>query len=460
MAKGIDLPVNSVDPAVQVDAGGDMRGEQLVVACCSDLAGKVRGKAFPAVDFEKRLKRGIGWTPTNVQITCFDAIAESPFGALGDLLLLPDPVTRTRIELAEDAGVEEFVIGDIKNTDGTAWDYCTRSLLKMALDRLERVAGLTLLGAFEHEFQFHGRAGGLGESFTLAGFRAERRFAEVLVAALRAAGIAPETFMREFGANQFELTIGPQRGVTIADHAVIAREIVHAIAAALGRRATFTPIRDRAGVGNGVHIHMSFLGGDGAQATYAAEREYGLAEAAGRFIAGILKYLDSIVAITAPSVISYFRLTPHRWSAAFNNLGFRDREAAIRICPVSDVSDVVRAAQFNFEFRAADAAASPYLQLAAIVHAGAQGIEEGLAAPSATEEDLSLLDAAALAARGYARLPQTLDDALARFRANSVVAGWFPPGFADTYVKHKQGEIAFLKGKDDAQVCEAYAQVY
>jgi glutamine synthetase len=124
------------------------------------------------------------------------------------------------------------------------------------------------------------------------------------------------------------------------------------------------------------------------------------------------------------------------------------------------VSDVVRAAQFNFEFRAADAAASPYLQLAAIVHAGAQGIEEGLAAPSATEEDLSLLDPAALAARGYARLPQTLDDALARFRANSVVAGWFPPGFADTYVKHKRGEIAFLKGKDDAQVCEAYAQVY
>lgn len=24
------------------------------------------------------------------------------------------------------------------------------------------------------------------------------------------------------------------------------------------------------------------------------------------------------------------RLTPHRWSAAFNNLGFRDREAALR----------------------------------------------------------------------------------------------------------------------------------
>jgi glutamine synthetase len=413
------------------------------------------------VDFDKRLARGVGWTPTNVQITCFDAIAESPFGSLGDLLLIPDPATRTRIEIENDCTTaEEFVIGDIKNTDGSPWDFCTRSLLKAALARLERVAGLTLFGAFEHEFQFRGRTGALGESFTLAGFRGERRFAESLVSALRAASVAPETFMKEFGANQFELTIGAQRGVAIADHSLIAREVVHAVAAAHGRQATFTPIRDPASVGNGVHIHLSFLGKDGKPAAYDAGRTHGLSETTGHFIAGILKYLDSIVAITAPSVISYLRLTPHRWSAAFNNLGLRDREAAVRICPVSEISDVDPGAQFNFEFRAADAAASPYLQLAAVVHAGVQGIEEALPPPTATEEDLSLLDATSLSARGYARLPQTIEDALRRFLANSVVTGWFPAGFADTYAKHKEGEIAFLKGRDPAKACLAYEEVY
>jgi glutamine synthetase len=437
-----------------------MRGEQLIVACCSDLAGKVRGKAFPASDFDKRLKRGVGWTPTNVQITCFDAIAESPFGSLGDLALIPDPATRTRIELTDDATAEEFVIGDIRNTDGTPWDYCTRSLLRTALDRLERVAGLTLVGAFEHEFQFRTRTSQLGHSFTLAGFRAERPFAELLIGAMRPAGIVPETFLKEFGSDQFEVSMGAQRGITIADHAVAVREIVHAVAAALGQRATFTPIREPAGVGNGVHIHLSFLDRNGQPATYDPGREHGLAKASGQFIAGILKYLDSIVAITAPSVISYLRLTPHRWSAAFNNLGYRDREAAVRICPVSEISDVNPAAQFNFEFRAADAAASPYLQLAAMVHAGVQGMEEELAAPKATEEDLSLLDPAALSARGHARLPQTLEDALNRFAANSVVTEWFPAGFADTYVKHKEGEIAFLKDLGPAEVCRAYEEVY
>ena len=181
---------------------------------------------------------------------------------------------------------------------------------------------------------------------------------------------------------------------------------------------------------------------------------------AGQFFAGILKYLDSIVAITAPSVVSYLRLTPHRWSAAFNNLGYRDREAAVRICPVSDISDIAKASQFNFEFRAADCTASPYLQLAALVHAGVQGIEESLETPVATEDDLTALDVAALTARGYMRLPQTLDAAVERFAANSLVRNWFPNGFADTYIKHKKEEMSFLGGRNQAEICKAYEQVY
>jgi glutamine synthetase len=113
----------------------------------------VRGKAFPLVQMEKRLRRGVGWTPTNVQITCFDNIAESPFGSLGDLVLIPDPATSVSIESEEGAPNENFVLGNIRYTDGRPWEFCTRSILEAALDRLQRVAGVTLYGAFEHEFQ-------------------------------------------------------------------------------------------------------------------------------------------------------------------------------------------------------------------------------------------------------------------------------------------------------------------
>jgi len=83
--------------------------------------------------------------------------------------------------------------------------------------------------------------------------------------------------------------------------------------------------------------------------------------------------------MTAPSVPSYFRLTPHRWSPTYNNFGYRDRESAVRICPVfmpGTPDDVAR--KFHFEYRAADAAASPYLVLAALLKAGLTGLDEGL----------------------------------------------------------------------------------
>lgn len=437
-----------------------MRTEELIMACCSDLAGQVRGKAFPASQWDSRLKRGVGWTPTNVQITCFDAIAESPFGALGDLVLVPDEAAHVRVDFGEGHEVERFAFGDIRHTDGRPWEFCTRSILKAALQRLENLTGLALYGAFEHEFQFRNRPNRLGDAYSTAGFRAERPFARMLIAAMREAGLDADTFMKEYGAAQYEVTMGPSHGVAVADQSAILREMVRTVGERLGRPVTFTPIRDPKGVGNGVHIHMSFLDRDGKPATHDPAGPHGLSETAGRFVAGILKYLDSIVAITAPSAISYLRLTPHRWSAAFNNLGFRDREASVRICPVSDLSDVAKAAQFNFEFRAADAAASPYLQLAALVHAGAQGIEEGLNVPEASEEDLSLLDRKALAARGYVRLPGSLPEALARFRSNPVVSGWFPPGFADVYVKHKNGELAFLGERSQTEICAAYEEVY
>lgn len=209
-----------------------------------------------------------------------------------------------------------------------------------------------------------------------------------------------------------------------------------------------------------MHIHISFRDADGRPVTWDANGPAGMSAVTGAFIAGVLKYLDSILALTAPSDISYLRLTPHRWSAAYNNLGFRDREASVRICPVTAQEPEGIARQYNFEFRAADAAASPHLALAAILHAGAQGIEEGLAAPKVTEEDLSALPPAELAARGYIRLPETLPQALARFEANATVTGWFPEGFAAVYAAHKRGELAVIEGKDEAARCAAYAEVY
>ena len=437
-----------------------MKREELIFVGCSDFAGKIRGKSIPASDLEARLHRGVGWTPTNVQITCFDLIADTPYGAFGDVLLLPDPETLIRAEFDDGLPAESFVIGTIRRLDGSPWECCTRSLLVDALDRLHRVAGLTLNSAFEQEFHFKAMRGATGSAYSYGGFRAQRTFGETLTAVMRDAGLKPDTFLKEYGAHQYEVTSAPQHGLLGADHALMLRELVRIVGERLDRPVSFTPLRDPDGVGNGVHIHMSFVDDDGRPATYDPQSDTGLSRTAGSFVAGIVKYLPSIVAITAPSRVSYQRLSPHRWSAPFNNLGAQDREAGVRLCPLFDVGDVDKAAQFNFEYRAADAAASPYLQLAAIVHAGTQGIEDDLPTPSATSEDLSLLSAETLAERGFRRLPEDLEAALDLLRNDPVLPTWFPDPFVDIYVKHKRGELEFLKDKTEAEVHAAYEDAY
>ncbi len=435
-----------------------MRSTPLVFAATSDIAGKLRGKCFPMSKMRTRAMDGVGWTPTNVQITCFDHIAETPFGALGDLALIPD--CDTLVDIDYGSGHDRFVLGDIFELDGTPWKCCTRSILKQGLSRLEEVAGVRLVAAFEHEFQLVTKTPALGEAYTYTGFQARRSLGEILMGALSAAGLSADTFMREYGPEQFEVTVDPADGLAAADAAVKLREITRSVARLEGECASFSPIRDPQSVGNGVHIHMSLTDMEGLPVTYDSAAPTGMSDVTGAFVAGLLKYLDSMVALTAPSDISYLRLTPHRWSAAYNNLGLQDREASVRICPTFSRDEKRIARQYNVEFRAGDAAASPYLALAAIVHAGAQGIQEGLDRPATTQEDLSLLSAEALSARGYMRLPETLEDALARFENNETVRGWFPDGFGDVYLAHKRGELAFLDGLSVEERCRLYGKVY
>ena len=107
-----------------------MINNPLIFAAISDLAGIVRGKAFPVADLQKRLRRGVGWTPTNVMITCFDRIADSPFGALGDLLLVPDAEANVEVDFGDGGRVERFMLSDVTDLGGKPWDFCTRSILR------------------------------------------------------------------------------------------------------------------------------------------------------------------------------------------------------------------------------------------------------------------------------------------------------------------------------------------
>ena len=432
-----------------------------VYLCTSDVSGKLRGKAVPESAFAAGSTVRVGWTPTNVQITCFDDIADSPYGALGDLVLEVgpnDPVIRLR---DEDGVTEHFALGDIRELDGTPWCCCTRSILANALARLLRCSGLQLRGAFEHEFHLRDGPRIAGEGFTLRGFRRQRALCEGILGGLEQAGLRPANILREYGPDQFEVTLEPALNLAVADEAAIVREIATAVGERRGEHVTLAPLISPGGMGNGVHVHLSFVDGDGRPCSHDPARPHGMSAATGSFIAGVLRHLPSILCLLAPSVVSYERLVPHRWSAAYTNLGKQDREASVRLAPVRTENSADPASQFNFEVRACDAAASPHLALAAIVHAGSAGIEAGLEPPEPTAEDLSLLSEKELHARGYpasARNPRRRAGRIRpRQRGAKLVPGPLPGGLSCPQGK---AEVESLRGRSPEEICAAYQSAY
>src|SRR5215210_3216526 len=278
--------------------------------------------------------------------------------------------------------------------------------------------------------------------------------------ALRGAGLEPEAFLPEYGAAQYEVPCAPAEGVAAADRAAAMREVTREAARRLGYRASFAPMSDPEGVGNGVHVHLSLVDLEGQPIFYDPDRRGGLGLAGARFAAGILSHLPALCAFTAPSVISYLRLRPHHWSAGFGTICERDREATIRIPPLVGPSGGDPARQFNLEFRAADAAACPHLALAVLVLAGLGGLLEELPEPTLLQGDPSELGEEERERLGVRPLPNSLEEALEALESDAVVRSWFSSDLWDCYLSVKRTEISLLEGAKPREACERYLRVY
>jgi glutamine synthetase len=438
-----------------------VRGEELVGFLHADVSGLLRGRSVPASELEQRLGAGVGWVPADQALTPFGPIAEpNPWGSAGDLRLLPDRDSAVRVDLWDDVSPLHFFLCDATNTDGSPWDGCPRTLLKDALLKLESETGYRLISSFEQEFFLDSPAFEPGPGFSFEAQRLVEPFGALVFAALRQAGLEPEAFLPEYGDGQYEIPCAPAGGLAAADRAAATREVVREVARTLGYKAIFAPMADPQGVGNGVHVHVSLVDPEGRPVFYNPDRPGRMSPVAARFAAGILEHLPAICAFTAPSVISYLRLKPHHWSAAFGTLSERDREATIRIPPLVELSNGDPARQFNLEFRAADGASCPHLALAVLVLAGLRGIREEFPEPPLTKGDLSELDDEERRRLDVKALPGSLEEALRALEADEVARSWVPNDLLDCHIGVKRTEISLLQGAKPGEACERYLRVY
>jgi glutamine synthetase len=432
----------------------------LVALVCCDLGAIVRGRSVLAAELGAHLDAGVGWVPANHSLTPLGPLApETPFGSTGDLRLLPDPDTHVRVEANARASALEIVLCDIVETDGQPWECCPRRFLRNSLAQLQDELGARLVASFEHEFQLLIDAPP-APPFSLEEQRRAEPFPAQVMDALIDAGVRPERFLAEFAAHQFEIPVEAAEGLAGADRSVVLKEVVHEVARRCELRASFVPLLDPAGPGNGAHIHLNLLDGEGRPLLYDADRPACLSELGERFAAGILRHAGALSALTAPSPASAARLRPHRWSAGAVCLGAGNREALLRIPSLVALAGAAPALQLHLEYRAADAAANPYLALGAIVRAGLDGVRAGLPAPPILDRDPAQLNAADAERFGAGALPVSLADSLQALADDDTARAWMAPRLYDAYVGVKRAEIDAVANLDIGEVCRRYAAIY
>lgn len=431
----------------------------LTAIVTTDLSAVTRGRSVPSDRLDGHWGAGVGWLPANLALTPFGTIVTpNAWGSKGDLRLVPDRGSRFLAETGAETPFD-MIAGDIVELDGRAWPCCPRAILRSAVERLRESSGLSLKVAFEQEFQIFGADFPAAHCLSVSALRRTDPFLPKLASALDQAGLDPEVLIAEFGQDQFEASYAPADPVTAADRAVAMREITREIARCLGWRASLAPKTSPDSVGNGLHIHFSLLDGDGRPATAGGEAG-GLSTSASRFCAGLLSHLPALTAFTAPSVPSFYRLRPNSWSASWTWLADRDREAALRICPVTTIAGQDPERQLNVEYRAADATANPYLALAAIIHAGTSGIEAEAAPAPVVCEHPETVDAAERERLGLRRLPETSAAALSCLEADGEAIGWFPREMLDTLTAIRRAEMAKVDDLSPEEVCALYRQLY
>ena len=193
-------------------------------------------------------------------------------------------------------------------------------------------------------------------------------------------GVTVEKHHHEVAAAQHELGLMFDTMTRNADKMQIYKYVVHQVANAYGKTATFMPKPVYGDNGTGMHVHQS-IWKDG-KPTFAGDEYAGLSESCLYYIGGIIKHAKALNAFTNPSTNSYKRLVPGFEAPVLLAYSARNRSASCRI-PFGNSPKSKRV-----EVRFPDPTANPYLAFSAMLMAGVDGIKNKIHPGDAMDKDL------------------------------------------------------------------------
>ncbi|WP_069216990.1 glutamate--ammonia ligase [Vibrio cholerae] len=279
------------------------------------------------------------------------------------------------------------------------------------------------------------RPGVKGGYFPVAPVDSSQDIRSAMCLIMEEMGLVVEAHHHEVAtAGQNEIATRFNTLTTKADEIQIYKYVVHNVAHAFGKTATFMPKPLVGDNGSGMHVHQS-LAKDGVN-LFAGDKYGGLSETALYYIGGIIKHARALNAITNPSTNSYKRLVPHYEAPVMLAYSARNRSASIRI-PV-----VPNPKARRIEVRFPDPAANPYLAFAAMLMAGLDGIKNKIHPGEAMDKDL--YDLPAEEAAEIPKVAESLQQALQYLDADReflTAGGVFSDDFIDSYIALKTKDV-------------------
>jgi glutamine synthetase len=255
-----------------------------------------------------------------------------------------------------------------------------------------------------------------------------------MLSTMKNIGMKVDKHHHEVATSQHELGLIFGTLVAQADNLQKYKYVIHNVAQAYGRSATFMPKPIKGDNGSGMHVNMS-IWKDG-KPLFAGDKYADLSDEALYFIGGILKHAKSLNAFTNPSTNSYKRLVPGYEAPVLRAYSARNRSGCVRI-PWTESPKAKRV-----EARFPDPSSNPYLCFAALLMAGLDGIKNKIHPGEAMDKNLYDLPAEELA--GIPTVCGSLREALDELKADMdyLLAGdVFTKDQVEAYIDLKMEEV-------------------
>ena len=333
------------------------------------------------------------------------------------------------------------LICDVYNPDGTPFVGDPRGVLKSVLKRAEDMGFDTFnVGPEAEFFLFQTDEDGKPTTKTNdeAGYfdlgpldHGESTRREICLA-LEEMGFEIEASHHEVAQGQHEIDFKYQDALHGADSIMTFKLAVKLLAQRNGLHATFMPKPIFGVAGSGMHINMSLFK-KGKNVFFDEKGDKQLSNVAYSFIAGILRHMKGMCAITNPLVNSYKRLVPGYEAPCYMAWSASNRSALVRI-PAS------RGQSTRVELRCPDPSCNPYLALAVCLAAGLDGIEKGLTPPPEITENIFEMSPSSRRRRGIDALPGSLEEALVALKKDKYIMSVLGDHACSQYITGKEKE--------------------